>query len=76
MAKKRQKTIWVSRDRERAINYWFWPHKPHYRQPFGYGTDTDDSCGLCVESVDKLLPHLNLKKRGLKKLTIIVEDVE
>lgn len=75
---KRQRTIWVSLSNRNMAFYSFWKKMPLWRGNKGcYESDANDYIEFAYkDSVDAILPHLNLKERGLKKLTIIVEDVE
>ena len=73
-----QKTIYVTRDSKR-YDYYFWSKKPKYHGRInGYSPNMQREIHLtsaCKEYVHKILGRL-LIKRGMKKLTIKIEDVE
>lgn len=69
----KQVTLYLTRD-SRKTCYYLWPKKPSYKRTRGYFAN--DGVPVCKSTIPKIMPQAKFTKRGMKKLTIKIEDIE
>ena len=76
----KQITIYMTTISRLSRYYAFWSKKPeivrtHYTD-YGYRISGQFIMRVCKHYVNTIIPQAKLSKRGIKKLTIRIEDIE
>ena len=74
----KQITIYMTTISRLSRHYEFWSEKPTLvRRYYGYSWIRGKFINtVCKDYVNKIIPPAKLSKRGIKKLTIRIEDIE
>ena len=71
----KQVTRYISRDRKGGA-YHIWGRKVPYKRIDGYWAQGELLTTVCPNTIHNVISPAKMNKRGMKKLTIKIEDIE